>query len=182
MNTIMPNMNPLLIEDIFVSICDYTTSLVELLNFCYLSKMHCDIIRSNRWINIEVTAEDDSMMQSIIDNYSFENLFVGPGCNVNLFINKLSKCHTLDLCCTDITDESVKKLKNCHTLNLACANIIDECAKKLKNCHTLNLSYTCITDESAKKLKNCHILYLAGTEVTNECIEKLRSSGCIVHT
>src|SRR5260221_248816 len=74
----------------------------------------------------------------------------------------------------------IKYLKKCHTLNLACTNITDESVKELKNCHTLNLSYTNITDESVKRLKNCHTLDLSGTKITNITIFYLRLHGCVV--
>jgi hypothetical protein len=132
------------------------------------------IIQNHHWINktIKLTSAN---INYVMNNYNFKNIKI-YNCDVDLYINKLKNCHTLDLSCTNITNESVKELKNCHTLNLSfCNKITDESVKELKKCHTLNLSDTNITDESVKELKNCHTLDLSGTNITDESVKELKN-------
>jgi hypothetical protein len=134
------------------------------------------IIRNHHWINKQFIIYDN--IDFVLNTYNFKNIKICYNLNidVNLYINKLKHCHTLNLRDTTITDESVKELKHCHTLNLSGTNITDESVKELKHCHTLNLS-RCrkITDESVKELKNCHALDLGWTKITDKSINELKN-------
>jgi Leucine-rich repeat (LRR) protein len=132
------------------------------------------IIRNHYWINKKIMLASINI-DYVLNNYNFKNIKINSNIDVNMYINKLKHCHTLDLTCTNIMDESVKELKNCHTLNLSGTNITDESVKELKNCHTLHLGWTKITDESVKKLKNCHTLYLSDTNITDESVKELKN-------
>ena len=151
-------MNPLLISDIFLSICD-NLELNQIINLELLSTNHKLMIRNNSWFKY-FYIKNNIILNYVLNNYKLKKLIISSKCDGNLHILKLKNCHTLDLSCTKITDSSVKELKKCHTLNLRKTKITDSCVKELKNCHTLDLY---------------------GTKISNECIEELKSHGCIVH-
>ena len=168
-------------DDIFNLILEKTNNIKFVVGLEVLSKHYKKIIRYYGW-HIQVNIRNDIVFERIVNNYNFKNLKISSRCDINLFINKLKNCHTLDLQNTNITDESVKLLGNCHTLNLSYTNITDESVKLLGNCHTLYLFFCIkITDESVKLLGNCHTLDLFNTKITNESVKLLKSYGCIVH-
>ena len=152
-------MCSLLISDIWLSIFNTFGNMKEIIQLELLSKYHQHIIRTHVW-NIEIFIKNDKILEHIINNYKMKNMNINRFCDVNIFIDELKNCHTLDISCTNITDASVSELKNCHTLDLRRTNI---------------------TDASVSELKNCHTLYLYETKITDECVNILRSYGCIVH-
>ena len=156
-------MNVLLIDDLFIEICGYIDNVKELLKLELLSKYHCKIIRNVKWIHFELYIRSDEMLDAMLENHKFGNLFLP----------------------TDANDENVSKLINCHTLDLSYTKVTDKSVSKLINCHTLNLAGTKVTDESVSKLINCHKLYYCGQcakSISDKCIEKMRKRGCKIST
>src|SRR5579863_3152954 len=167
-------MNLIFIADIFVLICEQLGTIKNILQLELLSRYHQRVIRNHGWM-IKLRVKNDTILEHIIKNYRFKNLSISPHVNINRFVKELKNCHTLDLYCTKVTDESVRELKNCHTLNLCYTNVTDESIRELKNCHTLSLFKTNITDKSVRELKNCHTLDLRYTNVTDESIRELKN-------
>ena len=153
-------MNPLYLDDLFISIITILNDFKMIVKLELLSKYHQNKIRKNNWY-IPVKIKNDIILRHVINKYRLKNLDLScKSFDINIFIKELKNCHTLDLYGTAITDESVKELKNCHKLYLA---------------------GTKITDASVKELKNCHTLYLYDTKITNTCVNELRLNGCIIY-
>jgi len=190
-------MNSLHIYDIFVLVCT-KIPFRQLIKLKLISKMHQNIIANNDWIHNPVYIRDNYVLKYILDNYQFKNLDISQFCdaNVNIYIDKLKECHTLQIPNSNMTPDNIKKLNGCHSLDLRQTNITDETIKKFKycyklclslnnitnkyiknfkNCHTIHLSFTKINDESIKFLKNCYKVNLNGTLVTDKGIIKLRN-------
>src|SRR4030067_1413864 len=110
-------MNPLTIEDLFFSICDYLT-LKQILKYELISKYHLNIIRYHSWYHPLKIGKNDLLL-ILINRYTLKNL---------------------NLSYSDVTDETVKLL-NCHTLDLRSTKVTDESVKHLQ-CHDLDLSFT----------------------------------------
>ena len=165
-------MNPLLLDDLFVTICHYL-DIKNVIHLELVSKEHSLLIRKTPWYQ-KITIINDNILKHIVTYYKFKHLRV-DFYNVNSYIDYLKDCHTLDLShCKNITDEGFKALKHCHTLYLRFTNITDEGVKALKDCHTLHLCGTNITDEGFKALKNCHKLHLNYTNITDEGVKALK--------
>ena len=193
-------MNPLYITDICTSVFESLDRMNHIIRLELLSMFHMKIIRNHNW-NKYIFIRTNSMMIHIINNYKFRNLDIGSCVDINMYVDKLKNCHTLDLSHTNISDTSIIELKNCHTLdlsytdiangisklgtchtlNLCHTNVTDIDVGKLNTCHKLDLSYTNTTDASISKLGNCRILILYKTKVTDECVSRLRLGGCIVY-
>ena len=182
-------MNVLLFDDLFITICLFL-NMKQIIRLELLSTDHHLLIRKTTWYR-KVLVYNEIILNHIVKNYRFKNLSLSRKINVNLYIDYLKNCHTLDLNGTNITDENVKELKNCYDLDLSYTKITDVTALTncyhlnlqgttitnlpvFTNCHELNLKSTYITDESIKLL-NCYHLNLSNTNITNKSINQLKN-------
>ena len=122
-------MNPLLLEDLFFTICDYFT-LKEIVKYEILSKNHLKMIRQHVWFHC-LKIQNNDLVLILIKRYQLKNL---------------------DLSFSDVTDETVKLL-NCHNLNLFATSVTDESVKHLQ-CHDLTLLGTNISGTTLTLLRN----------------------------
>jgi hypothetical protein len=140
----------LLINDIFILICQECNSILKLK---LISKSHEKIIKHNNFYGKNIYIKDSDTLDHTFSNYKFKNLTIDCKCSVN---------------------KHIKKLKKCYKLNLESSNITNYNMIKLKRCHTLNLSYTNIMNNTVMELKGCNELILEGTELSEEVINKVK--------
>ena len=119
-------MNVLLFEDLFLTIC-LCLNMKQVINLELISKYHHLLIRKTTWF-LKVNIKSEQLLNHIIKNYHFKNLSIF-NINVDLYIDYLKNCHTLDLSYTNVTD--VSDLKNCHTLNLSSTKVTEVSALKI---------------------------------------------------
>ena len=81
----------------------------ETIKITIVSKLFMRSIKNHNWYFC-VKIKNDIDLEYVLNNYKFKNLVINKKCEVNKFIDKLAKCHTLDLYRTNITDASVKLL------------------------------------------------------------------------
>ena len=157
-------MNVLLFDDLFITICLYF-NIKNIINFELISTYHHRLIRKTTWF-LPVLIKNEISLKYIIEYYHFKNLDFYF--NVNPYIDYLKTCHTLNLPCSNITNENIKALGNCYALNLSNTCITDEDVRALSKCHFLNLFGTNITEESVKLLKNCHKVILGSMKISKK--------------
>ena len=102
-------MNPLYDIDIFISICDFLSTIKEIIRLELLSKYHQYIIRNSNWIK---EVKNDNILEYVLKNYKFKWLNISANCDVNRFIKELKNCHTLNLYGTKISDECINYLRS----------------------------------------------------------------------
>ena len=91
-------MNPLLLEDTCVLIFNLLDENV--LKLETLSRFHHFLIRRTPWFFHIKVKNFDTILP-----YRFKNLSVSSSIDVNLYLNYLKNCHTLNLYMTNITDD-----------------------------------------------------------------------------
>ena len=102
-------MNPLSISDIFITVCN-NLELKEIINLELLSINHQLMVRNNNWYK-QINIKNDIILDHILKNYKLKKLNINNNCNINIFIDKLKNCHTLDLSYTKITYKCIVELK-----------------------------------------------------------------------
>jgi hypothetical protein len=127
-------------NDVIIIILD-NLDIKEIIKCELICQNYKFIIRNYYWINKQIRLTLTNI-NYVLNNYNFKNIRINCNLNFNLYINKLKKCHILDLSITNITDESVKELKNCHTLYLSgCENITDKSVKELKKLSCIEFKF-----------------------------------------
>ena len=101
----------LLPDEIFILILEKLDNIKQIIQLELLSKHYQKVIRNHGW-NIQLYIKNDTVFEYIVNNYNFKNLKINHNCNANKLIDKIKNCHTLNLCYTNITDETVAKLRS----------------------------------------------------------------------
>ena len=120
------------IADICTSIINFFNDKQNIIRLELLSKFHKKTIRESN-LYVYIIVKNDSVLEHIINNYNLKKIDLNKIININNYVYKLKKCHTLNLSKTNITDESVKELKNRHKLILYGTNITKLCVRELRN-------------------------------------------------
>lgn len=145
-------------EDIWPLILENIGNMRKIIQLSQINKLLLRIIKTHIWY-LKIFIDNNDILEYILNNFHIKNLCLSSACDVNHYINRLIYCHTLDLRCMNVTDDSVKKLIHC--------SILDLC-------------FTNVSDAGVEKLIHCRKLYLYRTRVTDQCKQKLRNLGVVV--
>lgn len=139
--------NLLYVNDICTLFFLEFTEIKDLMMVNLLSKYHNLLVKKFHW-NIIISVYNDITLDYILDNYNFINLIIGMHCDVNKFALRLGKCQSLNLCKTNINDESIKIILSygkCCKWNLSETKITNNCIQSFnsfKMPHFVNFSGT----------------------------------------
>lgn len=191
-------MNPLLVDDLFTSICNDLPSMKEIIELELLSKYHHNVIRNNTW-NKEIIIQDNYHINHIF-NYKFRNIDIhrihrtyflnslskykelGNDITLDASIKALEKLQYFKLIDNGYTDENIQFLRSLNTVDIRnCDNITNvSCLKNVKRLFLINCPN--ITDESIRELVNVKQLYIHSCpNVTIKTINYLKSKGCQIN-
>lgn len=175
----------LLIDDIFMLICNEMTSLSDIVKLGLMSKKHNYIIRTNTWDNHALTINNNMEANFILYNYNFRNLIIKPKVHhVNRFGNRLrnvrklyldtyannntmkylDKCNDLTIIGTSVTDYGIRKLVKCNKIRLIDCQLLEgSFLHYFNDYHTIELTeHESFFDWRLEQFKNCHTVNIKG--------------------
>jgi hypothetical protein len=138
----------LLIDDIFILICNEMGTLKNMVKLQLLSQRHKYIIRTEKFHNQQIIINNNALADYLLFNYNFKNI------KITYNVTEIAKYKYV--------------LKNCYNLDVGCvSNVDDNIVQYFGNCNKLNLEQTTITDKSIKYLEKCNYVYLFNCNISN---------------
>lgn len=152
--------------DLFILICDKLSNMKDIIKLESLSSYHHNLIRNTIWYK-HIYINTNSEMKHIERFYKLRNMTLDKNVDVFLFIDYISKCHSLHI--SNCVGINISKLSNLCELTLDhCYFLNNENLKYLSKLDTLNISgHRSITNDGMQHLSNLTKLNVSGCNITD---------------